>query len=249
MDLRVLTFNLRLDTSADGPNAWPYRREVAYQVVRDLQAHIVGFQEVLPRQREDLESNLEGYFWIGHGRDADHGGEQCCIAVSSEFEIQDSGTFWLSPTPDTPGAMGWDADVTRICSWVRVKKDDRELTVFNAHWDHRGEVARLESSKMLFQRVLSTPGPVLLMGDFNTVPSSAPIQRLTEILQDSYQVASAGLDTPTFHGFGRDTRGLRIDYLLASPEFLTVECRILEQPRDPYPSDHYPVFARYELLW
>lgn len=248
MDLRALTFNIRYDTTRDGANAWPFRRELAYQVVRDIAPHVVGFQEVLPGQREDLESNLKGYLWVGHGRDPNFGGEQCCIAIDPTLKIEDSGTFWLSPTPDVAGAVGWDADITRICSWARLKKGDTSFTVFNAHWDHRGEVARLESSKLLFDRVLSTPGPVLLMGDFNTIPESAPIQRLTAVLQDSFGELHPGSTSPTFHGFGQTSNGGRIDYLLASPEFLTVECRILDRPRDPFPSDHYPVFARYELL-
>ena len=248
MDLRALTFNIRLDTTKDEHNAWPFRRELAYQLVRDAAPHIVGFQEVLPGQREDLENNLQDYLWVGHGRDPDLGGEQCCIAISPELRIEDSGTFWLCQTPETAGAVGWDAHVTRICSWARLSKGDTVFTVFNAHWDHRGEVARVESSRLLSDRVLSTPGPVLLMGDFNTTPGSAPIQRLTAVLQDSFGELHPGSKAPTFHGFGRVPNGERIDYLMATPEFLTVECRILDQMRDPYPSDHYPVFARYELL-
>lgn len=248
MDLRAMTFNIRYDTVQDGPNAWPYRRELVYQVVRDASPHIVGFQEVLPRQREDLENNLEGYLWVGHGRDADHGGEQCCLAISPGLHIEDSGTFWLCPTPEIAGAVGWDAHITRICSWVRLKQGEAQFTVYNAHWDHRGEIARLESSRLLLEKVLATPGPVILMGDFNTVPDSPPIHRLTSILQDSYGELNPDSPTPTFHNFGRDPVGSRIDYLMASPEFLTVECRILDQPRDPYPSDHFPVFARYELF-
>lgn len=248
MDLRVLTFNIRYDTARDGQNAWPFRREMAAELVSSLDCHVIGFQEAMPNQRADLEASLAGYQWVGHGRDADHGGEQCCMAIRQELEIVDSGTFWLATTPDVAGAVGWDAQLTRICTWARLAGDGRQFTVFNAHWDHVGVRARVESARLLSDRVMSVPGPVLLMGDFNTAPDSEPIAILRGALQDSYADANPDSRSGTFHGFGTQMNGERIDYLFASPEFLIVESRILDQAEGPFPSDHFPVFARLELL-
>jgi endonuclease/exonuclease/phosphatase family metal-dependent hydrolase len=248
MDLRALTFNIRYDTPKDGLNAWPLRRQKAIDLVRAQSCNVMGFQEVLPRQRADLQAGLPEFTWIGHGRDADEGGEQCCMAIDPVFSLRDSGTFWLSPTPDVPGVVGWDAQLTRICTWAALARDGVLFTVLNAHWDHVGEMARRESARLLFERVMSVPEPVLLMGDFNTTPDSAPLQLLTSALQDTYGDTHPGSQAPTFQGFGQVPDGPRIDYLLASPEFLIVESRIVDQPEGPYPSDHFPVFGRYELL-
>ena len=248
MDLRVLTFNIRYDTPKDGPNAWEFRREMALEMVASVGCHIVGFQEVLARQRADLEAGLEGYNWIGQGRDAGGDGEQCCLAIQSSLEVLDSGTFWLCPTPDIPGSLGWDAQLTRICTWAKLARDGKEFTVFNSHWDHRGQVARVESARLLFDRVMAVSEPVLLMGDFNVPPDSEPLALLTSALQDTYAEANPGSQAGTFHGFGQKLDGARIDYLLASPEFLIIDGRILDQPEGPYPSDHFAVMGSYELL-
>ena len=249
MDLRALTFNIRFATDNDEANAWRFRRPGVLEFLAALDCGVLGFQEVLPEQRDDLESFLPDFTWIGHGRDADKGGEQCCMAISPLFEIQDSGTFWLCTTPDVPGTVGWDAQLTRVCTWARLAQRDVSFTVFNSHWDHKGELARMETARLLFDRIMAVPGPVILMGDFNATPDSAPVQLLTTILQDSVGESHGGRPLPTFHGFGRVVDGPRIDYLLASPEFLVVETRIYdEMVGPPYLSDHFPVFGRYELI-
>jgi endonuclease/exonuclease/phosphatase family metal-dependent hydrolase len=247
MDLRALTFNIRYDTVSDGPNAWGFRKERAIDLVRSQRCHVVGFQEVLAHQREDLELALRGYIWLGQGRDADRSGEQCCLAIDPSFEILDTGTFWLCPTPEIPGSVGWDAQLTRICTWASLARAGKEFTVFNAHWDHRGQLARTETARLLMDRVLTAPHPVLLMGDFNTPPDSEPIALLTTVLQDTFAVVHPSNPAGTFHGFGQTPNSARIDYLLASPEFLIIDSQIVDEP-GPYASDHFAVYGSYELL-
>src|SRR3546814_18126337 len=66
------------------------------------------------------------------------------------FSLLGSGTFWLSPTPDTP-SKGWDAALPRIATWARLKDRSaaQNFLVVNTHFDHIGEVARVESAKMI----------------------------------------------------------------------------------------------------
>lgn len=232
MDLRALTFNIRYDTVKDGLNAWGFRREKALQLVRAQGCHVVGFQEVMAHQRADLEAGLDGFLWLGSGRDADGSGEQCCLAIDPSFEVLDSGTFWLCPTPDVPGAIGWDAELTRICTWASLGKNGVRFRVLNSHWDHMGVMARLESARLLCEHIKSLDEPVILMGDFNTAPDSEPIALLTAHLLDAYAHLHPGSLAGTFHGFGR-TEGGRIDYLLASSEFLVVDSYIV--PSAPKP--------------
>lgn len=248
MDLRVLTFNIRYDNPNDCPNNWDARRDLVIGQARQTRSHVMGFQEVLPRQRADLEAGLPEYQWVGHGRNADEGGEQCCLAIDPSFDIVDSGQFWLCPTPDVPGAVGWDAMLTRICTWARLSREGIELTVLNSHWDHKGITARTQSARLLLEQIEGLPEPVLLMGDFNTDPDSKPIALLTSRLMDSYAAVHPGSLAGTFHDFGRSLVRPRIDYLLASPEFLVVECRILDQAEGPFPSDHFAVLGTYELI-
>jgi endonuclease/exonuclease/phosphatase family metal-dependent hydrolase len=240
---------------------------MALDLIRAQQCHVVGFQEVLANQRADLEAGLEGYLWLGSGRDADAGGEQCCLAIDPSFEVLDSGTFWLCPTPDVPGSVGWDAQLTRICTWASLAKDGARFRVLNSHWDHQGVLARTESARMLCEHIEALDEPVLLMGDFNTAPDSKPIALLTGRLLDTYAHIHPNSLAGTFHGFGR-TEGARIDYLLTSSEFLVIDSYIVRpnQPAetDPtftlqatsspsvdvalYPSDHHAVYGSYELI-
>jgi endonuclease/exonuclease/phosphatase family metal-dependent hydrolase len=258
MDLRALTFNIRYDNPRDGINAWKYRREMALELVRSQCCHVVGFQEVMPHQRADLEAGLPEYRFLGSGRNHDGGGEQCCLAIDPALEILETGTFWLCPTPEVPGSVGWDAELTRICTWARLARDGTSLRVMNSHWDHVGERARVETARLLCDYVAALDEPVLLMGDFNTPPDSEPIALLTTWLRDVF--ASVHPHSPTassFHGFGR-TRGPRIDYLLASPEFLVVDSSLVpeelpglaDEPLEEriYPSDHLAVYGCFELI-
>ena len=248
MDLRALTFNVRYDNPRDGSHSWPFRKEAVFLFLNSLKCHVIGFQEVLAHQRADLETSLDDYQWVGIGRNLGDTGEQCCLAVHSSFEILEQGTFWLSPTPDIPGCIGWDAQLTRICTWARLRKAGVTFLVLNSHWDHKGEIARLESAKLLLQQATNLREPVLVMGDFNAPPDSEPIAVLASALQDCYAIDNPGCHLGTFHGFGKTTPTARIDYLFASSDFLTVESRILEDiSAPPYLSDHYPVWASLEL--
>lgn len=58
----------------------------------------------------DMSSVLPEYSFIGVGRDdGKEQGEYSAIFYKRElFDVLDSGTFWLSPTPEKP-SLGWDA--------------------------------------------------------------------------------------------------------------------------------------------
>ena len=140
--VRVMSFNLRLNVASDGDDAWPNRRDAAAEIVRG--ADVVGVQEALPGMLDDLDARLPGFARVGVGRDADGGGEQSAVLYRTDrFEALDAGTFWLSPTPDVPGSVGWDAALPRIATWVQLReRGGAAFVVVNTHFDHVGAVAR-----------------------------------------------------------------------------------------------------------
>lgn len=246
MKLKIMTFNIRYDIHHDGPNCWEFRRERVLELVRRQKADIVGFQEALPHQREQLEEGLPQYQMVGQGRDRNGGGEECTLAFTRDFLIEDSGTFWLSPTPEVPGSLGWDAMLTRICTWARVRYQGQTLSVFNAHFDHHGRVAPIKSAEMILARLSRLGHPHLLMGDFNSRPDSQAVSLLTTKLRDSFEIAHPGDTTGTYHEYGR-VEPYRIDYLMMSPHWDIQNCQILAQGGEPYTSDHFPVVGEYRL--
>ena len=178
--LNVMSWNIRYDNPRDGVNAWKNRKDWVAEIITTQKVDIVGLQEVLLRQLDDLKKRLPEMDVYGVGRDDGKSrGEFAPIFFPQErFDLLDKSTFWLSRTPDKVGSRDWDAAITRIASWVKLKDRNtgRVFYVINTHFDHRGEKARAESAALLAKQLREkfTEHPVILTGDFNTTPDSLP---------------------------------------------------------------------------
>lgn len=258
--LRVMTFNIRYDTPTDGPNAWPHRRDRVAGLVRFHEADVVGVQEALLRQLTDLDARLPGFARVGVGRaDGRTGGEFSAILYRADrLAVLDSGTFWLSTTPEVPGSKGWDTAIERVATWARFR--DRRTGCrhvhLNTHFDHVGEQARQESARLLRRRLatLAQGLPVVVTGDLNADPRSAPYRVLTRDtipgalapLADAFHASRAGHygPTSTWTAFRAIEPERRIDYVLVSPPIAVLTHGILPDAWDGrFPSDHLPVLA------
>lgn len=258
--LRVMSFNVRYGTADDGPNHWRHRRSTLLETIRAYDPDLLGTQEVLADQVEELSAALTGHTRWGVGRDDGvQAGEFSALWFrSARFERLDGGTFWLSTSPDRPGSKSWDAALPRIASWVRLadrQAEGREFYWLNTHWDHRGEQARLESARLIRRWLAErrATGAVLVTGDFNAGEGSPPYRELTggePVLADTFRAAvpARGEEEGTYHGFGGGRGGERIDWILAGEAFRVREAAIDQGQRGGrYPSDHFPVTAG--LVW
>lgn len=262
--LKVMSFNLRYGTAKDGANAWEQRRDLVLETIRTFAPDLLGTQEVLDFQADFLSQHLRTHSFHGVGRDDGRAqGEYCAIYFrDSRFERLDSGHFWLSETPDLPGSVSWDSSLTRMCSWVLLRDrlvEDGAFVFGNTHWDHRGKQARLESARLIREKINELKGelPVILTGDFNTTEDDPPYAVLAgareggEPLLDAYRIVHPrrGPDEASFNGFAGTREGSRIDWILHSPEFRTLNAMIDHTHElDRYPSDHYPVEAVLRLI-
>ena len=115
-NVRVLSFNIRYGTAPDGTNAWPHRQELVYDVIRRQDSDFVGLQEALRFQIDAIRQSVPLYDEVGVGRDdGRQGGEYTAILYKTDrWRAADSGTVWLSGTPDVPGSMTWGNKITRI---------------------------------------------------------------------------------------------------------------------------------------
>lgn len=258
-DLRVMSFNIRLDTPKDGDNAWPARKELWFDAVQAFDPDLLGLQEVLPKQGQAIAERFgKTHTFVGVPReDGKSRGEMSAVLFRTErFEKVREGTFWLSQTPDEPGSKGWDADIPRVATWVELRdraNDGRTIYFFNTHFDHRGKTARLESARLLRARIaeIAKDNPVIVTGDFNASEGSPPYQQLTgegtPALVDTFKerFGSATTQRSSFHGFsGKSTGDQRIDWILRSGSFRTVEADIDRfHSGQRYPSDHFAVTA------
>ena len=252
--LSVMTFNMRYDNPEDGQNNWRFRRERIAGVIKAQEVDVLGTQELLSNQFNDLSGLLTGYQGVGVGRlDGAESGEYCAVFFRKDrFTLLDSGTFWLSETPEVVGSLGWDGACERIATWVVLRdRDGRELFFIDTHLDHVGQVARDEGVSLLMKRIETLSGgrPVILTGDFNSEPGSSVVAHVQKdgVLRDAKAIAAqrSGIDW-SFSDFGQIPEAERplLDYIFVSGDIEAVRYEVLPDTFDGgYVSDHAPVMA------
>lgn len=254
--ITVMSYNIRLDTSADGINAWPYRKDAVAQMIGPkYDGDIIGLQEVLKRQLDDIQARLPDYAWVGVGRDdgRDRGEYSPIFYRTDRFRLLATNTFWLSETPELPGSRSWDAAITRVVTWARFEdlSSGGQLMFFNTHFDHRGEQARVESSQLLLNRLVGIAGgtPFILTGDLNVQESEQAYKVLADsnLLDDARYVSETGHQGPTASFNDWETlrpAESRIDYIFVGSGIRVLNHRILDDRYDGrFPSDHLPVVS------
>lgn len=248
------TYNIRLQTTADSGNLWVNRAPAVAALLKFHEFDVFGTQEGFRNQLIDIQRSLPGFDFYGAGRDdGKEKGESSAIFYRKErFNLLDKGDFWLSETPDQP-SKGWDGKCcNRICSWVHLedKKTGKRFYYFSAHYDHEGTTARLESSKLILQRMQAICGgaPAIFCGDLNCGQQTAPYLTITNsgYLSDSFRKANFPYSTNgTFNDFGKNITGSDIiDHIFITDHFIVSKWGILSDSYyGKYPSDHFPVMA------
>ncbi len=255
--LRVMTFKIRQGRAIDGANRWYKRRDLVFDVFRQARPHVVGAQEVHQMQLEEILQAMSGYVAIAQRRYGGLVGAYAPIFFESDrLEPAQSGDFWLAPEPDGRRKRAWDAAVPRMCTWAvfRDRSSGDRFAVFNSHFDQRGAVARVESSRLLVQRLGAVAHlPRLVTLDLNANESSEPLKILIDAgLRDSFRVVHPDASPAfTYHRFrGTKSRGVlgKIDYVLCDGRWTVRDATVVRDEVDGrLPSDHYPVTAELTL--
>lgn len=262
LEINVMSFNIRLDHAGDSLNNWQYRKNVAAEVVKTNNIDILGTQEVLLNQFNDLKERLPEYTGIGVGReDGKEMGEFCALFYKkTKFTEIKSGNFWLSETPEVAGSKGWDASYIRVATWAILKDNATGKQVFaiNSHLDNDGLTARIEGGNLLLKEAMELGKglPIVLTGDFNDTPESETIKNITDLAKSDYLLNSktvaesvAGTEW-TFHDFGRLPMQERplIDYIFVSKDIKVLNYNTLSDKLDGiFVSDHKPIMAKIEI--
>jgi endonuclease/exonuclease/phosphatase family metal-dependent hydrolase len=247
-----MSFNIRFDTPADDrtKNRWKHRAQSVIETVQRFSPHVVGFQEALRPQLEDLIAAFPEYHVVGKPREAGEVGEYVPIFLHKQWlEAEDSGDFWLSPTPETEGSTGWDAGNPRHCTWVRVRDRARDVTfaVFNTHLDRWGVLARLEAARLIVARIAVAPDlPSVVLGDFNAEEDSDALAAFLEAgFRDTFrEIHPNAVDVQTVHHYAGFKGTRKIDYILCDRRWAVTGADIVRAPAaERLPSDHFPVVA------
>ncbi len=256
-NLNVMTFNIRLSLDSDKENSWENRKSDAIQLLNYYHPDVFGVQEAVTQQMTDLKTGLKNYDFVGVGRDdgADKGEYSAIFYNTEKLQVLQSGTFWLSETPDRP-SKGWDAAYNRVCTYAlfKTKKGGRKFWAFNVHFDHVGNIARENSSKLILEKINTLNPrnfPVVLTGDFNLTDKTEPIKIISKTMSDSFYNCRKPHYGPTgtFTGFDVNTVPKdRIDYIFTKG----LSCQSIRTINDRrenllYPSDHFPVLAELKF--
>ncbi|RNC83285.1 MAG: endonuclease/exonuclease/phosphatase family protein [Balneola sp.] len=254
-DYSAMTYNIRYNTQGDGVDWWENRKEWVADVINFYEPDVLGIQEGLHGQVMYLDSALIEYSYVGVGRDDGlKEGEYAAIYFKEEkLAVLDSGTFWLSETPNEP-SYGWGANFRRITTWAEFQdKDSGDIIwVLNAHFDHETPLARLNGAKLMLEKLESwntTNDPVIVMGDFNAIPEAEPIQVFSSELYDSKEVSQTSPIGPigTYNGFDvHHPLDNRIDYIFVNGKINVQKYAVISETRDQRtPSDHLPVYIKF----
>jgi endonuclease/exonuclease/phosphatase family metal-dependent hydrolase len=250
--LKLMTYNIRYDNPNDGENHWELRKRWMANQIKFVEPEVLGIQEGLFHQVSFLDDALPEYTYIGVGRnDGKTEGEYSAIFYKSQtLNVITQSTFWLSTTPDVP-SKGWDAALERICTYALFerKKTKEKFWVFNTHFDHLGDTARINSVDLIISKINKLNIeclPVFLMGDLNLEPNSEPIKKLSKEMIDTRYFSTALVFGPqgTFNGFKHNESVVRrIDYIFTGKKGAEIlKYGVLSDSKDKkYPSDHLPV--------
>jgi endonuclease/exonuclease/phosphatase family metal-dependent hydrolase len=252
-NLKVMTYNIRLDVAVDGENDWSHRKEFFTSQIQFYEPDVFGIQEATPNQVIDISNALSQYNHIGIGREGVGKGESSNIYYKKErFSVSNETTFWLSETPNEI-SKGWDAACNRVCTFALFEdlKSKKSFWVFNTHLDHIGEVARTKGIELILSKIEAVniqKLPVIFMGDFNSEPNENRIIALKKIMKDSRELSVEKPFGPfgTFNNFQYNEPATKqIDYIfLSKNSFFNVnKYAVLTDSKNlRFPSDHFPVY-------
>jgi endonuclease/exonuclease/phosphatase family metal-dependent hydrolase len=253
--LTIMTFNIRYGTADDGANRWELRRGQLIDLLKRHDPDVLGVQEALHFQIDEILQGLPAYRMVGVGRsDGGQGGEYSAILYrASRLSPRRSATFWFSDTPEIIKSNTWGNAIERICTWALFDdQQGRAFYVYNLHLDHISQPSREKSVTLLLDRIAarSPAAPVIVTGDFNTGEANPATQAMLTVFRDTFRVVhpkATEVGTANQFTFGR-IGGDKIDYVFvdAATEVLSADI-IRTAVEGRYPSDHFPVIARVRL--
>lgn len=257
-NIRVMTYNIRCGFCEDSSdvNNWSNRKYLVAYIIKSHNPDLIGLQEAEMFQVNELIDMLGEYDWYGISREdgKDKGESTAILYRKKRFELIEKQTLWLSETPELV-SKGWDGAFKRTVTITKLKDivSSNEFYYLNTHFDHIGEIARTESSRLIVKIIdkYSTDYPVILSGDFNSTSSSEGYKIISSKLFDSKSISTTENigGNISFNGFGKDIQpDNKIDFIFVNDKVEVLNHIIdITTFNGLYPSDHYPVISETKL--
>lgn len=250
--MRVMSFNLLC--AGSGERTWKKRAPLVVSVIKDTNPDSFGVQEAHKSWMDTLCAALPEYAYVGVGRDdgVDDGEFSAVFYKKNLYTVEQSGSFWLSETPEVP-SRGWDSACTRICTWARLvgRETGESYVHMNTHLDHVGITARVEGVKMIKAKAASFNGlPVVCTGDFNVEQGTdCYVEMVSGNMKDARELAESSSESCTFHAFVPQKVHSIIDFVFVDESTVAVKnFKVIDRMVDgEFYSDHYAVYADLEI--
>lgn len=255
MILNVVSFNIKCDDTIaelEKEQLWKNRKENLIKEILDLNADIVGMQEVMPHQYDYFKDSLKEYGSVYCSRDENAtNGEGCPVFYKLDtFELLEQKTFWLSETPDVSASTSWNSRWPRICTYVVLKEKStgKKMAFFNTHLDHKSDDARINGVKLIVSKIKELNLPAILMGDFNSPKQNMAYSVASNYLIDCNEKNDNSI---TFHLWGHPEilqNGItNIDYVFQKG-FTTKNYKVINNVENVLKnSDHFALSCELEL--
>lgn len=248
---RVMSFNVRCVSDKEG--SIYTRSQIVTAILDQYAPDSFGVQEATPEWLDIIDDKLDDlYARVGEGRSPiEMFTEYSAVYYRKDkFNLLDSGTIWLSETPEKKYTKDFDSKHNRIASWAVLENKETgvKYTHINTHLDHVLESTRVEQSKVLLNKIaeLEKQTTIICTGDFNTYETAQAYSVMTEKMTDTKLVAKNSDTGITFHKYGtiEEHKDGAIDFIFATEGTETEMYKIIRDTfKGFYPSDHYPIVA------
>lgn len=260
--VKIMSFNIRYGTANDGENSWENRKEYVMQVIAEEDPDIIGLQEALRFQIDEIRIRFPQYEETGRARDdgREKGEYSAILYKSDQFILKEGQTFWFSKNPGQIGSMDWGNNIPRICTsaYLEGKRSTYSLNVFNVHLDHASQNSREKSVELLLRKIsnLENTAPVVITGDFNAGENNSSIVKIKDYkgkngktFKDTFREIHPEMkNVGTFNEFKGVDSNDKIDFIFVSDGTGILDAGIIKKSFEgKYPSDHFPVTAKISL--
>jgi endonuclease/exonuclease/phosphatase family metal-dependent hydrolase len=235
--LRVATYNVHGCVGMDRQRS---EARIA-EVIASIGADIVGLQELdLGRARSagvdqaGLIAEQLGWNRIFHPA-MRNGDEQYGNAILSRFPLT------LRRVIELPGEGSWYCREKRVAISARVETELGAVQMINTHFALGAADRIVQAQKLTSPDSIGDPAePLVLLGDFNSLPGSRTHRALASSLRDLRKLLPAAGPCRTF-----PTRfpSVAVDHILISDAFDAAALAVHRTPLARVASDHYPLVA------
>lgn len=222
--LKFMTYNIHQAQMGD-PAQSTYEQVLA--ILQAENADVIGLQETTATLTTALAQDLGYYSYF----------QQRMIFISEGAAILSRYPLLETASRNLPGRLL----NPRIIIRAKINIRGREFQVFNTHYDHADEPARIDQANDTLNWISGYSAPVVLLGDFNARPNSTPYNLLHAVYQDANRRPDVSVGPQ--NTVSNPTPTVEIDHLFVSDDITVFKHYVSHVTGADEASDHRPVIA------